>query len=65
MQETFSSDFKNQRDHYEKILNDIQDRYDKKHENDMHEMQRVIETLDKINVTLTKIGINDERGNQK
>ena len=65
MQETFSSDFKNQRDHYEKILNDIQDRYDKKHENDMHEMQRVIETLDKINVALTKIVINDERSNQK
>ena len=65
MQETFSNDFKNQRDHYEKILNDIQDRYDKKHDNDMQEMQRIIETLDKINNALSKIGINNERSNQK
>jgi uncharacterized protein YukE len=63
MQETFSSDFKNQRDHYEKILNDIQDRYDKKHDNDMQEMQRIIETLDKINNALSKIGVNNERSN--
>lgn len=65
MQETFSNDFKNQRDHYEKILNDIQNRYDAKHDNDMQEMQRVIETLDKINNALSKIGINNERSNKK
>ncbi len=56
MQETFSSDFKNQRDHYEKILDDIQDRYDKKNEIDAQRMQRVSDTLDKINMTLNKIG---------
>jgi len=65
MQDTFSNDFKNQRDHYEKILNDIQDRYDKKHDNDMEEMQRVIETLDKINNALNQIGVNNENRHEK
>ena len=45
MQETFSSDFKNQRDHYEKILEDVQDRSDKRHE-------QIVESLDKITACL-------------
>jgi len=56
MQETFSGDFKNQRDHYEKILDDLQDRYDAKNEVEAERMQRVSDTLDKINMTLNKIG---------
>ena len=45
MQETFSSDFKNQRDHYEKILEDVQDRTDMRHE-------QIVESLDKITACL-------------
>ena len=48
--------FKNQRDHYEKILDDLQDRYDAKNEIEAKRMQRVSDTLDKINMTLNKIG---------
>ena len=45
MQETFSSDFKNQRDHYEKILDDVQDRQDIRHE-------QIVDSLAKITICL-------------
>jgi len=56
MQEKFTTQFNSQRDHYEKILDDLQDRYDAKNEIEAQRMQRVSDTLDKINMTLNKIG---------
>jgi hypothetical protein len=45
MQDSFTEQFNSQRDHYEKILEDVQNRSDKRHE-------QIVESLDKITACL-------------
>ena len=47
MQDSFTDQFSDQRDHYEKILTEVQERQDKRH-------QQIVETLEKINDNLDK-----------
>ena len=47
MQEHFTAQFNSQRDHYEKILDEVQDRQDKRHE-------KIVESLNKISTCLSK-----------
>ena len=47
MQESFTSQFNLQREHYENILEDVQTRQDKRHE-------QIVQTLEKINDSLDK-----------
>ena len=62
MQESFREDFKLQRDHYERILDDIQTRYDKQNDQDEARMMQISDTLEKISTTLLEINKN-ERSN--
>ena len=47
MQESFTEQFNIQREHYENIIEDVQTRQDKRHE-------QIVETLEKINDSLDK-----------
>jgi hypothetical protein len=47
MQDHFATQFTTQRDHYEKLLDELQGRHDKRHE-------QIVESLEKISETLTK-----------
>lgn len=47
MQESFTEQFNLQREHYENIIEDVQVRQDKRHE-------QIVETLEKINDSLDK-----------
>ena len=47
MQENFIEQFNLQREHYENIIEDVQVRQDKRHE-------QIVETLEKINDSLDK-----------
>ena len=47
MQDTFTEQFNIQRQHYENIIEDVQGRQDKRHE-------QIVETLEKINNSLDK-----------
>ena len=47
MQESFTSQFNLQREHYENIIEDVQTRQDKRHE-------QIVQTLEKINDSLDK-----------
>lgn len=59
MQESFSEDFKSQRNHYERILEDVQVRYDKQHEADKIRVEKLSSTLEKINQTLSEMNGNE------
>ena len=48
MQDSFTSQFNLQREHYENIIEDVQTRQDKRHE-------QIVQTLEKINDSLDKI----------
>ena len=47
MQDSFTSQFNLQREHYENIIEDVQTRQDKRHE-------QIVQTLEKINNSLDK-----------
>jgi hypothetical protein len=47
MQDSFTSQFNLQREHYENIIEDVQTRQDKRHE-------QIVQTLEKINDSLDK-----------
>ncbi len=47
MQDSFTEQFNIQREHYENIIDDVQSRQDKRHE-------QIVETLEKINESLDK-----------
>ena len=47
MQDSFTEQFNMQREHYENIIDDVQTRQDKRHE-------QIVETLEKINESLGK-----------
>ena len=47
MQDSFTSQFNLQREHYESIIEDVQTRQDKRHE-------QIVQTLEKINDSLDK-----------
>jgi len=47
MQDSFTVQFNKQREHYENVIDDVQTRQDKRHE-------QIVETLEKINDSLDK-----------
>jgi hypothetical protein len=47
MQDGFTKQFNTQRDHYEKILDDVQDRQDKRHEQIVESLEKISQCLDK------------------
>ena len=55
MQDSFNDQFVSQRDHYEKILTEIQDRQDKRHAIDVQKMDKMVETLEKMSENLETV----------
>ena len=55
MQDSFNDQFVNQRDHYEKILTEIQNRQDRRHSIDVQKMDKMVETLEKMSENLEPI----------
>ena len=55
MQDSFNDQFVSQRDHYEKILTEMQDRQDKRHAIDVQKMDKMVETLEKMSENLEPV----------